>query len=127
MEYIFFSCLSLIISYFLFSKIVDMRITKINFLSFAFYFIMVFEMAIGSLLIILMKDHHYIISKIGSLETRKLGYYCVNLFIISFPGIILICSKIFKFNIKEINENCNINKIKILFKKNTKEINTIIS
>ena len=122
MEYIFFSCLSLIISYFLFSKIVDMRITKINFLSFAFYFIMVFEMAIGSLLIILMKDHHYIISKIGSLETRKLGYYCVNLFIISFPGIILICSKIFKFNIKEINENCNINKIKILFKKNTKEI-----
>lgn len=123
MSYIFISCFSLIMSYFFFSKITDMKISRINFISFIFYFIMIFEMSIGTLLIILMIDNHYIISKIGSLETRRLGYYYVNLFIISFPVIILFFSKILNFNIKKINNDCNIKNIKILsVKSNDKEV-----
>ena len=122
MIYILISIFSLFISYFSFKKIISMKLSKLNFISSIFYREILLYCFLGSLLIILNKDNHYIISKIADDQVRLKGYWYIILFIISFPNLIYFWSKIVKINLKKLNSSFELKRINSLISKKDDEI-----
>lgn len=122
MIYIIISLFSLFFSYLAFKKITNMRLTKLNFISCIFYRDILLYIFLGSILVILNQDRHYIISRIADKQIRIEGYYYLLLFSLSFPSLMRIILKIVNLDLKKLNRSYEIKQIKTVVSKNDDEI-----
>lgn len=122
MIYIIISILSLLISYFSFKKITNMKLIKLNFISSIFYKEILLYCFLGSLLVILNKDNHYIISKIANSEIRVKGYWYIIMFIVGLPNFIYLWLKVTRLNLQRLNDSFELKRIKTIISKKDDEI-----
>ncbi len=71
--------------------------TMLNIHSFIFYYSLFISSFIGSLLIVLEIDHHYIINKLIFAESRVIGFWLVCMVMILLPLTMVMVSKLFGF------------------------------
>lgn len=93
--HITFSIVTLSISYILFKKAAgSLSILKPNMISYVFYFNLIVESAIASILIVLDIDNHYMLNNISE-STRFKGWLIVNYTLIAMPLGMLVAKWIF--------------------------------
>ena len=97
-EFIFFIPVSLIvlfISYSLFRKAAgSLNIYQPNMISYIFYYNILLQTFIASILVILKLDGHYVISRVGD-DTRLFGWAAVNYMMLAMPFGMLLARRFF--------------------------------
>lgn len=79
-------------------------VSKLNMMSWIFYYELVLQSVIGAVLVVYQVDHHYLIDKLVFDNSRRLGFYAIIYTMISFPLGMLFANYLF-----------NIKRMKILF------------
>lgn len=93
--YILGSAITLVISFVFFKKAAgSLSLFKPNMISYIFYFNLVLEMFIGSILVLLKIDDHYMFYRIHD-NTRFLGWLVINYTLITLPLGMLIAKWLF--------------------------------
>lgn len=86
MEYLLISFFVLIISFYLFKKVSgSLKLTQLNMISWIFYFNLIIQMFISSILIVNNLDNHYIINKISNPDSKLYGYLAIQYTMIMMP------------------------------------------
>lgn len=96
MLYTLISIIILIISIILFKKNIDsLTVTRLNMVSWIFYYELLAESFIASILVINNIDNHYAIAR-ASEEARLFGWLSVQYVMIALPFGMLVCNMIFR-------------------------------
>jgi hypothetical protein len=86
MEYLLLSTIVLFLSYYLFKKVSgSLKLTQLNMISWIFYFNLLLQMFLSSILIVNNLDDHYIINKISNVNSILYGYMAIQYTMISMP------------------------------------------
>lgn len=89
-------------SFFLFKKVNGtMSITDLNLISFNFYYQLILQIFIGTNIVILGLDDHYMMRRITSFSLKQDVYFSVLFVLIMLPLTMYFITLIFKFNAKE--------------------------
>ena len=102
MIYILLSLIVLGISFFLFKKATGtMALTELNLISFNFYYQLILQIFIGTNIVILGLDNHYMLNKITDFSLKQEVYFSVLFVLIVMPLTMWLISMVFKFKAKE--------------------------
>lgn len=93
--YIVLSVIILIISFKLFKRAAgSLSLTKLNMISWVFYYNIIIQSFVGAILVVYKLDHHYFISKMNSDTSRVFGFYAVMYTAIVLPLGMVLCNKV---------------------------------
>jgi len=90
--YTFVSLLILLLSYYLFKKVSgSLKLTQLNMISWIFFYNLVLQSFIASVLVVNNVDNHYMISKISNEDSRLYGWLAVQYTMVMMPlGMLFI-------------------------------------
>lgn len=98
MEYFIISFIVLLISYYLFKKVSgSLKLTQLNMISWIFYFNLIGQMFISSVLIVNGLDDHYVINKIANQDSLLYGYLTIQYSMIMIPLGMLTVVYLFRY------------------------------
>ena len=96
--YTFISLLVLLLSYYLFKKVSgSLKFTQLNMISWIFFYNLILESFIASILVVNNIDNHYLISKISNEDSRIYGWLAVQYTMIMMPLGMLFVVKLFGY------------------------------
>jgi oligosaccharide repeat unit polymerase len=101
--YLVISILVLVLSYFLFFKAAgSLSLTRLNMISWIFYFELLIQYFMSSLFVIYQIDDHYLISKVDDSRAREFGYWAIMYTMLMFPLGMYLATRIWDMNPKEM-------------------------
>lgn len=96
--YTIISLLILLLSYYLFKKVSgSLKLTQINMISWVFFYNLILQSFIASVLVVNNIDNHYIISKINNDDSRLYGWLAVQYTMLMMPLGMLFIVKLFGY------------------------------
>lgn len=99
MLYIIISMIVLFVSFFLFKRASGtMSITKLNIISFNYYYQLILQAFVGVNIVILGLDSHYLLNRITDFSIKQTAYFSVVFVLIAMPLSMLFISFIARFN-----------------------------
>ena len=96
--YLFISLIVLTLSYLIFKKVSgSLSINQLNMISWVFYYNLIIQSFIASILVVYSIDHHYILSKIHNENVRFYGWLAVQYTMIAMPLGMLFVVNLFGY------------------------------
>ncbi|MBH0164068.1 oligosaccharide repeat unit polymerase [Fictibacillus sp. 7GRE50] len=93
---------TLIGSLYLFQKVSgSLSILRPNLVSIVYYYSLLISSFIGSLLIVLKLDHHYMINRLHDDNFRVIGFFLICYIMVAMPLAMLVVSKLLGFNAQQ--------------------------
>lgn len=96
--YTFISLLILLLSYYLFKKVSgSLKLTQLNMISWIFFYNLILQSFIASVLVVNNLDNHYLISKISNEDSRFYGWLAVQYTMVMMPLGMLFVINLFGY------------------------------